>query len=374
MSSAPDTILIDRSPGETRSALLAGNTLLALTHRRDGEIQPGAVYLGRVGPRVPGIDAVFVHIGGAIPGVLHVKAPPAEGKLVTVAVVVPPRPGKGAVVSSATAAIPAGAKAPALVLAAPDPAGNWWALYRSSLRRIVCAPRREAPRLRSLLGDAAPVETCADKEDLFAAFGVDEAIEAALLPEVGLPCGGSLVIETTAAVTAIDVNSGPASPATANSEAISAIALELRRRNIAGHIVVDIIPAGRRAALPRLLAKAVSDDPVPTQVAGLTPLGMIELTRQRLGLSLAETLLDPAPGLHRLSAASVAYRALRQGGRKAFVENRSRLVLAVAPEVVALLQGPLHLALNEAADLIQGTLQLEARADFTRERIDLSAL
>ena len=373
MSAAPDTILISRSPGETRSALLAGQTLLAVTHRRDGEIQPGAVYLGRVGPRVPGIHAVFVHIGDALPGLLQTKPPwPAEGKTVAVKVMVPPRLGKGAVLSNA-GAVPAAAKVPAIVQVAPDPVAGWWALYRSSLRRIICAPRREAPRVQLLLGEAAPVETYTDEDDAFAAFAVDEAIEAALQPEVLLPCGGSLLIEATAAVTAIDVNSGPADPATANGEAIAAIALELRRRNIAGHIVVDVIPSGRRAALPRLLAKAVSDDPVPTQVAGLTPLGMIELTRQRLGLSLAETLLDHPPGVQRLSAASVAYRALRQAVRKAFAENSARLALATAPEVRALLQGPLQPALSEATDLIKGTLMVKARPDFGRERIDLSA-
>lgn len=369
---APDTILVERSPGETRYALLAGEEVVAIVHRRDASLQPGAVIVGRVGAAVPGIGAVFVEIGDGAPGVLAVKHPPPQGTALAVVVVVPPRGEglnrKGAELKRADGDLPPGAKVPSLLQTAPEPVTAWLSCYDQGIARIVAAPRREAQRLRTLLGPKAPIEDHMNAGALFLDYGVDEAIEAGLAPLVPLPCGGSLVIEHTAAVVAIDVNSGPADPGKANCEAVVTVAAELRRRNIAGHIVVDIIPGRRRAAWPRLLAEAISDDPVPARVTGLTPLGMIELTRQRLGLSLAETLCDADGGL---SAASVAYTLLRDAVRLALTEKAAGVAANAAPAVVALLQGPLRPALDEARDIVKGEVALNARADFSRARVEL---
>jgi len=364
---SPDTILVQRSPGETRYALMAGETLIEVVHRRDADMQTGAVYLGRIGAGVPGVPAVFVELGTGLPGVLPMKgrAPP-QGTAVPVVMIVPARAGKGPELKPSDAAVPPGAKASALLHAAPEPVSVWWQCYRDGIRGILCAPRREVARVKALLPDA-PVEEGAG--DLFAAHDADEAIEAALGPLVALPCGGSLIIEATAAVVAMDVNSGPADPAAANNDAVTAAALELRRRNIAGHIVIDIIPSRRRAAFPRRLAEALSPDPIAAHVAGLTPLGMIELTRRRVGLSLAETLCgEGAPGL---SAASVAYKLLRDAVRFAEAEKAAGVAVAASPEVVAALQGPLRAALAEARDEIKGEVVLAARAEYPRARVDI---
>lgn len=367
---APDTILVSRSPGERRYALLAGEQVIEIVHRRDADMQPGAVYAGRITARVPGVNAVFVEIGDEAPGVLAVKHPPPLGTAVAVTVSVPARGNtsnqKGAELKAADVHIPDNAKVPGLLQAAPEPLAAWLTCYDQGIARIVATPRREAQRLRTLLGPAVPVEDF--DGDLFAAEGVDEAVEAGLALVVPLPSGGSLIIEHTAAVVAIDINSGPADPGIANGEAVVAVAAELRRRNIAGHILVDIIPGRRRAAWPRLLAEALSDDPVPARVTGLTPLGMIELTRQRLGLSLREMLCDADGGL---SAASVAYKLLRDAVRLVVTEKAAGVAVTAAPGVVALLQGPLRPALEEARNLVKGEIALNVRADFARTRVEL---
>ena len=360
---APDAILVSRSPGETRYVLLAGEAVVEIVHRRDADMQPGAVYLGRITARVPGINAVFVEIGAEAPGVLAIKHPPSLGTAVAVVVTVPPRGDKGAELKAADVSIPHDAKAPSLLEAAPEPVTAWLTCYDQGIARIVATPRRETQRLRTLLGADAPVEDYAG--DLFAAEGIDEAIEDGLQPVVPLPSGGSVIIEHTAAIVAIDINSGPADPGLANGEAVVAVAAELRRRNIAGHILVDIIPGRRRAAWPRLLAEALSDDPVPARVTGLTPLGMIELTRQRLGLSLAETLCDAGGGL---SVASVAYKLLRDAVRLALADKIAGVAVSAAPEVVALLKGALKPALDEARDIVKGEIVLNPRAEFSRTR------
>ena len=365
MTRVPDTILVTRAPGETRYALLAGDDLVEVVHRRDADIQPGAVYLGRIGAGVPGVTAVFVEIGDDVPGVMPMKgrAPP-QGSAVPVSVIVPPRADKGAELKAADIKPPEDAKAPRLLTAAPEPVAAWWSCYRDGITRIVCAPKPEVLRVKTLLEEGAPVEEGAP--GFF--DGVDEAIEAALGPHVPLPSGGSLIIEYTAAVTAIDVNSGAGDPGTANSEAIPAVALELRRRNIAGHIVVDLIPSKRRAPLARLLSDAVSPDPIGTNVAGVTPLGMVELTRRRVGLSLSETLCN---SVGEPRAASVAYKLLRDAVRLAQVEKCAAVKVGVAPDVIALLQGPLRAALDEARDAIKGEIVLVPQAAFLRGRVEL---
>lgn len=70
--------------------------------------------------------------------------------------------------------------------------------------------------------------------DLFAREGVIEQVEAALTPRVPLPCGGALIIEPTAALVAVDVDAGPAAPATVNGEAARALARQLELRGWRG--------------------------------------------------------------------------------------------------------------------------------------------
>ncbi len=367
---SPDTILVSRGPGETRTALLAGDELVEIRHARDHEIQPGAVYAGRVRAKVPGIEAVFVDIGAALPGVLMVKGRlPLEGAAIAVAVAVPPRADKGADLRAAD--MPLSDKAPVLLKAAPPAALAWWQCYRDGIERILCAPSSQAQPLRAALGADAPVETFKDG-DLFTAYGVQEAIEAALQIGVSLPSGGSLLIEPTAAVVAIDINSGSSSPAIANAEAMPAVARELRRRNIAGHIVVDLIAQGRgaRGTLRQSLTDAVGTDPIATHVTGLTPLGMLELTRKREGLSLAETLCDASGAL---SVSSVALKLLRDAVRYGMAERVGRVAVAAAPDVLAVLQGPLHAALAEAEDMLKAALMLKPNAQFPRARFEFSA-
>ncbi len=361
---APDRILVARGPGETRAALMAGEELVEIVHRRDGALVSGAVYFARIGAPAPNMPGVFADIG-EISGLLKMKPPmPAEGTGVGVVVVVPPRAGKAAELAlAADVPVPADGKAGMLLRAAPDPVAAWCARYE--IAEIVCAGRAEATRLKTLLGAAAPITVHATADNMF--VEVDEAIAAALEPVTPLPCGGSLIIETTAAAVCIDVNAGPAAPDTANGEALTAVARELRRRNLAGHILVDVIPTRRKGALPRLFGGLVADDPMEVRVAGLTPLGMLELTRRRVGLSLAETLCD-AGG--RPSAETVALQALRDAVRFAFTANAAHVALEVSPDVAEAL-ARLPAAVAEAKAATKGDLHITPRPGFARARVEL---
>lgn len=139
---------------------------------------------------------------------------------------------------------------------------------------------------------------------------IEEQVAEALEPEVPLACGGSLLVEPGRTLTAIDVNSGgeatdPAGRRTgerrlleANLEAASEIARQLRLRNIGGIVVVDFIGMKSQASRARVvarLAEALAADPAPCWVGPMSRLGLVELTRRRRGLSLAEMLTRTCP-------------------------------------------------------------------------------
>jgi Ribonuclease G/E len=364
----PDAILVSRGPGETRSALVAGDEVLEVEHRRDAgrdrDRSAGEQILGRIVGRTGAL--AFIDIGDRLPAVMAAKRAPGEGQTLAVEIVVPARPGKSAEVTPIKVVAPEGAKAPIRLRAAPEPALVWWQKYSESLREIVVTPAGEARRLQHALGKAAPILAAPDSADVFEVRGVNAAIEAALDRRMPLACGGALIIESTAAATLIDIDSGAAAPALANGEGLRAAARAMRLRNIGGHVLIDAIPDARgRAGVKSLMAElteALVQDPRSPQIAGMTPLGMIELTRRRVGLSLAE-LLAGAPAAPALSASALAYDALRRCLRVVATTGATRMTLAAPPAVLDLLRGELADALREAADRTKAEIALKARAD-----------
>ena len=137
-------------------------------------------------------------------------------------------------------------------------------------------------------------------------FRVNAAIREALKPRVDLPSGGYIIIERTEALTVIDVNSGSFTrSATAretvlwtNCEAATEIARQLRLRNIAGVIIVDFIDMDSRRDQLQVLEhfnKALKTDKARPQIAQLSELGLIELTRKRQGQNIYELFGRPCP-------------------------------------------------------------------------------
>ncbi|MFA4029055.1 MAG: hypothetical protein GDYSWBUE_001653 [Candidatus Fervidibacterota bacterium] len=138
---------------------------------------------------------------------------------------------------------------------------------------------------------------------LFDAYGVSEQIERALSRVIKLPSGAYIVIETTEALTSVDVNTGHVivgdlyeTTLRINMEAAEELARQLRIRNISGLIVVDFVdmPSSHNwVKLQEHLQREISLDEVETRIVTLSPTGVIELTRRRQGLSLEELLMEP---------------------------------------------------------------------------------
>ena len=137
-------------------------------------------------------------------------------------------------------------------------------------------------------------------------FRVNLAIKEALKPRVDLPSGGYIVIEPTEALTVIDVNSGSFTDSATsretvlwtNYEAALEIARQLRLRNIGGVIVVDFIDMGSRRDKLKMLEhfnQALHADKARPQIAQLSELGLVELTRKRQGKNIYELFGSPCP-------------------------------------------------------------------------------
>jgi Ribonuclease G/E len=133
----------------------------------------------------------------------------------------------------------------------------------------------------------------------FEEYGVEEAIEEALSERILLPSGGWISIHETPALTSIDVNMGAAlremsaaeAKLTVNMEAALAIAHHLKFQDIGGLIVVDFIDMsgkGTAAKLLELFDKALKEDRVPVRRSGISAFGLVEMSRQRKGLSLRD--------------------------------------------------------------------------------------
>ncbi|MDD5587362.1 MAG: ribonuclease E/G, partial [Alphaproteobacteria bacterium] len=125
---------------------------------------------------------------------------------------------------------------------------------------------------------------------------LDDIIDGLGQSTVELPGGGSIIIEQTEALVAIDVNGGETQNVLAvNLQAVKEIARQIRWRNLSGIIVIDALKMKQRpdkAKVLNALAKATANDPAGVQVFGLTKLGLIEMTRTRRGISISDVLQE----------------------------------------------------------------------------------
>ena len=159
-----------------------------------------------------------------------------------------------------------------------------------------------APDLEKRLEDYRPGER--DKQDVFAAYRIDEQIAKALDRKVWLPSGGSLVIDRTEAMTVVDVNTGKFTGSGGNLEetvtknnleAAEEVVRQLRLRDIGGIIVVDFIDMvleSNRDLVLRRLVECLGRDRTRHQVAEVTSLGLVQMTRKRIGTGLLEAFSE----------------------------------------------------------------------------------
>ncbi|MFC0038593.1 Rne/Rng family ribonuclease [Actinomadura rayongensis] len=185
------------------------------------------------------------------------------------------------------------------------------------------------------------VERWEGGQDAFAAYRVDEQIAKALERKVWLPSGGSLVIDRTEAMTVIDVNTGKftgqggnleETVTRNNLEAAEEIVRQLRLRDIGGIIVVDFIDMvleSNRDLVLRRLVECLSRDRTKHQVAEVTSLGLVQMTRKRVGQGLLEAFSETCEccngrGIHVQLTPVESKDAKAQNGGKETGRRRKR--------------------------------------------------
>lgn len=180
-------------------------------------------------------------------------------------------------------------------------------MYGADVNRIVVDSNTGLKRVKQYLvnwsGGQTPqgvmIDHHRDRVPILEYFRINAAVREALKPRVDLPSGGYVIIEPTEALTVIDVNSGSFTrSATAretvlwtNCEAATEIARQLRLRNLAGVIIVDFIDMEARRDQLQVLEhfnKALKADKARPQIAQLSELGLVELTRKRQGQNIYE--------------------------------------------------------------------------------------
>lgn len=182
-------------------------------------------------------------------------------------------------------------------------------VFNEDFQKLVIAGDDARQTIESYLRQVAPdlldrVEAYTSDRDAFDEFRITEQIEKALERKVWLPSGGSLVIDRTEAMTVVDVNTGKFVGSGGNLEetvtknnlvAAEEIVRQLRLRDIGGIIVVDfidmVLETNRDLVLRRLI-ECLSRDRTKHQVAEVTSLGLVQMTRKKLGLGLLETFSE----------------------------------------------------------------------------------
>ncbi|MGN6276391.1 MAG: Rne/Rng family ribonuclease [Solirubrobacterales bacterium] len=207
-------------------------------------------------------------------------------------------------------------------------------VFLSEFEKAIIDSPKQFERVTNFFQRTAPelvggVELYQGKKPLLEKWGIDKEIESTLSRRVDLPSGGYLVIDYAEALTVIDVNSGSFTGrgkggleetiTKVNTEAAEEAVRQLRLRDIGGIIVIDFIDMARasnRDKVLKTMRKALDADKSKSYVVEVSPLGLVEMTRQNVTDGVREILTAPCPTCEGegvvLSAETVALEGLRK--------------------------------------------------------------
>ena len=323
-------------------AAVTENGKVAEFYVHRGEIILGDVYLAQVENILPSIEAAFVNVGSDKMGFLHAQDIPGKGalqdkvkpkqKLVVQVVKEPvghkgPRvtteislPGRFLVLMPNETGINVSKKITSAESLTPPNLlyRDQDLLYRvireccnENTQEIIVDTGFALSRVQNILQNwhmnkNINVTLYKGSEPLLVAMDIHKEIKAALSMKVNLPSGGYLFIQTTEALTVIDVNSGKFTNSATqdetilktNIEAVHEIARQLRLRNIGGMIIIDFIDMNSRVdklTMMEELELAMEADKAKPQVGQLSDLGLVEMTRHRQGQAISEIFAKRCP-------------------------------------------------------------------------------
>jgi Rne/Rng family ribonuclease len=256
-----------------------------------------------------------------------------------------------------------------------------WVDSEAEYERIVRFLNRFEPSL------VRRVKLYTKETPLFEQFGIQEEISKALKSKVWLKSGGSIVINQTEALVAIDINTGKYVGKTArledtilktNLDAIPEIVRQVRLRDLGGIIVIDFIDMDERRNRQRVtqaLEDALRADRAPTKVLQFNDFGLVAITRKRVKQSLERTLSVPCPvctgtGMVKspITVANEIWVEMRKMMRHF---ERNDVLLRVHPEVVKVLKANNAKWLNELEEMIGKTIMVKSDPALPPEQFDI---
>jgi ribonuclease E len=263
-------------------------------------------------------------------------------------------------------------------------------VYTTDFTRIVVDDGETAKQVRDFLQIAMPrskanVDLYADREPLFHKFGIEEEIAKINMRHVPLRSGGSLVIDSTEALVAIDVNSGKyrttedpeESAFKINLEAAEEIARQLRLRDLGGLIVCDFIDMRldrHNRAVEKALRDALKRHKERARILRMSAFGLIELTRQRQGPSLKRNIYFDCPhckgsGLVKMPE-SVILDVMRIIQRAAHTEQPQQVAVTVATDVAFQILNRKRTVISQIEAETDSEIIIRGAPAFTSDQVD----
>jgi Rne/Rng family ribonuclease len=256
-----------------------------------------------------------------------------------------------------------------------------WVDNEAAYERIVRFLNRFSPTL------VRRVKLYTKETPLFEHFGIEDEISKALRSKVWLKSGGSIVINQTEALVAIDINTGKYVGKTArledtivktNLDAIPEIVRQIRLRDLGGIIIIDFIDMDERKNRFKVMAaleEALKNDRAPTKVLQFNDFGLVAITRKRVKQSLERTLSVPCPSCQATgmvkspyTVANEIYIELRKMRRH--FENAD-VMLRVHPETVKVLKANNARWLTDYEDLVGKNILVKSDASVHPEQFDI---
>ncbi|MEI8194529.1 MAG: Rne/Rng family ribonuclease [Phycisphaerae bacterium] len=266
-------------------------------------------------------------------------------------------------------------------------------VFNNEIDRIVVDNEQVASRIRDFLSIVNPrsagvVELYTGTLPVFQKYNVEREIEKIHAHRVEMANGGSLVIDSTEALVAIDVNSGryreqrdpELSAFNMNKEAVKEVVRQLRLRDLGGVIVIDFIDMREerhKREIERLLRDEMKDDRAKTKVLRMSQFCMVELTRQRVRPSLKRSIYQDCPHCHGTALIktpeSVSLDVMRRLAGGATRLEVARIEVKVYPTVATYLLNRKRKQLVDLEDKTGKRINITADATLAGDGIVLEA-
>ncbi len=265
-------------------------------------------------------------------------------------------------------------------------------ILTEDVRKIVVDNDEEYNKIVRFLRTFMPrlnycIELYKGEEPVFDAYGLEVEISRSLGRKVWLKSGGSIIIEQTEALVAIDVNTGryvgkhnlEDTILKTNLEALKEIAFQLRLRNIGGLIIIDFIDMEKEAHREKVhaaLEEALKQDKNKTNILKISELGLVEMTRKRVRESIGRTLCEPCPycegkGYVR-GKLTIIYEILRELRREMVNFDDGRVTLLAHPEITSLLIDEERCGVDELEQHFARTVTINSRPGFHLEQFEIA--